>query len=68
MNEPKRPWKSRTVWINGLTTLAGVIGVVVGQEFIASNPAAVAIGAAVLGIVNVALRFVTDTAISIFEE
>jgi len=51
--------KSKSVWINMLTLAAGVIGYVAGHEVIAEYPTIVAALVAVLGGVNVALRFVT---------
>ena len=52
-------WKSKMVWINGLTLLAGVIGYVAGQEVISNNVELVAMLVALQGGVNVVLRFFT---------
>ncbi len=52
-------WKSKTIWINGFTLLAGVIGYVAGQELISNNAELVAMLIALQGGVNVILRFFT---------
>ena len=51
--------KSKTVWVNMLTLVVGVVGYVAGHEVITEYPAIVAALVAVLGGLNVALRFVT---------
>lgn len=66
--DSKAVYKSRTVWVNSITAVVAVVGALAGQDFIASNPAAVAVAGAVLGVANVVLRLVTDKAITWFEE
>jgi len=55
--------KSKTVWINSLTLVVGVIGYVAGHDLIASNTEFVAMLVALQGGLNVALRFCTWKAI-----
>jgi hypothetical protein len=52
-------WKSKTIWVNGLTLLAGLIAYASGSEVMTDYPAVIAALVAVQGAVNVALRFVT---------
>ena len=56
---PKLVWLSKTVWVNVLTFLVAVFGLLQGQDWIASNPQWVAIIGAVVGVLNVLIRFVT---------
>lgn len=57
-----KPWYlSRTVWVNLLTTVVGVVGYLAGSDFIAQNPALVAALTSGLGVLNVILRLVTGS-------
>jgi hypothetical protein len=51
--------KSKTVIINSLTVAVGVLGYLAGNDVIAAHPDWVAALVSIVGIVNVALRFVT---------
>ena len=51
--------KSRTFWTNMLVLAAGVAGYLGGHEIIADYPQVVAILGAVVGGINIALRFIT---------
>jgi hypothetical protein len=56
--------KSKTVIINSLTVAVGVLGYLAGNDVIAAHPDWVAALVSIVGIVNVALRFVTFLPIS----
>jgi len=55
----KKWYASKTVWVNALTVLVGVVGYMAGQEIIQDNATLLAGLVAVQGALNVALRFVT---------
>jgi hypothetical protein len=57
--ETKSWFMSKTVWVNLLTTAAGVLGYLAGSDLIAQNPALVAAFVTVTGGVNVLLRLIT---------
>jgi hypothetical protein len=56
-------WKSKTVWVNVVAVLAGVVGYVAGQELIQDNTQFIAALVAVQGGLNVVLRFISGTPI-----
>lgn len=58
---PKPWWLSKTLWVSILTTVAGVIGVLLGQEWIQDHPQIVSVATIILGLVNAFLRAITDT-------
>ena len=55
-------WKSKTIWFNVLSAIAFVVGGLIAQD-IFSDPLATKIFAVVLILVNLGLRFVTDTGV-----
>ncbi len=55
----KKLMKSKTIVVNGLTVVVGVLGYLQGHEVIAAYPGVVAGLVAAIGVLNVALRFVT---------
>lgn len=57
--------KSRTIWVNVLTVAAGVLTYFQDHSLIAENPDIVAVLGGVLALVNVGLRFLTDTGVTI---
>jgi len=60
----KKSWlKSKVIWVNGLTLVAGIVGYLAGHDLIANNTAFVAGLIAFQGLVNTGLRFVTYTKI-----
>ena len=59
----KKWWKSKTVWLNVIGVLAGVVGYVAGQELIQDNTQLIAALVAMQGGLNVVLRFITGTPI-----
>ena len=56
----KSPLASKTVWVNVLTLAIAVAAAVQGQDWIAANPQVTAIIGAVVGGLNIALRFLTS--------
>jgi len=61
--EKKPVLKSKTVWVNLLVIGAGVASYIAGHELVADNAALVSVLGVVVGVVNVALRFMTDKAV-----
>jgi hypothetical protein len=59
----KKWWKSKTVWVNLVTVMAGVVGYVAGHNVIQDNASLVAMMVVMQGGLNVVLRFVTGTPI-----
>ena len=59
----KKWWKSKTVWVNVVALLAGVMGYVAGQELIQDNTQLIAGLVAMQGGLNVILRFISGTPI-----
>ena len=58
----KKWWKSKTIWFNILSAIAFIVGGILTQG-IFSDPIATKIFAVVLILVNLGLRFVTDTGV-----
>lgn len=61
----KSIFQSRTAWVNGITTAIAVVGAVQGQQWISDNPTVVAGLIAAIGVLNVALRFVTTVPVAL---
>lgn len=61
----KSVFASKTVWVNVLTFIAGVVTFFQDHELIVENPDIVAVLGGVLALVNVGLRFLTDKPIAI---
>jgi hypothetical protein len=61
----KNWWQSKTVWVNVLTVLMGVVGFMAGHEVIKAHPEFVAVLIAAQGGVNVLLRFFTGKPIKV---
>ena len=59
----KKWWKSKTVWVNVVAVLAGVMGYIAGQELIQDNTQLIAGLVAMQGGLNVILRFISGTPI-----
>lgn len=57
--------KSKTIWVNALTIVSGLIVYVQDNDLIVNNPDMVALAGGVLALVNVALRFMTDSPIAV---
>ena len=64
-NMGKSIFKSKTMWINVLTALAGVIAAVGGSEVIQANPEYAGYAATAIGIMNIFLRFITKEPVKI---
>ncbi len=63
---PGKPWyTSKTTWVAILTTLAGVIGSVMGQEWIKDHPDVVSYLTVALGILMAILRGITSKPITL---
>lgn len=63
--ETKSIFESKTFWVNFLTTAAGVITYLAGEAWIKEIPGGEATLLVVLGLVNVALRFITVDTVKI---
>jgi hypothetical protein len=63
---PKPFFESKTLWVNGLTLTAAIITALTNSELIANNPQLFAWLSAALAGVNLVLRFLTTTAVSLF--
>lgn len=59
----KKWWKSKTVWVNVVAVLAGVMGYIAGQDLIQDNTQLIAALVAMQGGLNVVLRFISGTPI-----
>lgn len=57
--------KSKTIWVNVLTIVAGGLVFVQDHNLFVENPDIVAALSGVLALVNVGLRFLTDSAVSV---
>lgn len=55
-------WKSKTIWLNLITLLVGVAGVLAGEEWINSQ-VVMAITSLVIPILNLILRYLTEAPI-----
>ena len=60
---PKSLFASKTFWVNALTTGVAVLTLIAGQEWIAEYPKVTAGIVATIGVLNVALRYVTTAPI-----
>ena len=56
---PKNWWRSKTVILNALTLIAGVIAFTAGSQWVTDSSSILAAVVALQGAVNIALRFVT---------
>ena len=64
MNE-KPFWQSKTLIVNTLTLLAGIIGVFIGSDFVSAYPEfTMLLSTIVLPVINLILRMVTDQPIA----
>lgn len=57
--------KSKTIWVNVLTFVAGAITFVQDHDLFVENPDVVALLAGALAVVNVGLRFITGEPVSV---
>jgi hypothetical protein len=57
----KKWYQSKTLWINLLTTVAGLLVVMQGETYIMESYGGIVL--AVIGMVNVALRLITKESI-----
>ena len=61
----KSLFASKTIWVNVLTIVAGALVFVQDHNLFVENPDIVAALSGVLALVNVGLRFITDSAVSV---
>jgi len=61
----KSIFKSKTIWFNVLSFAAGALVFVQEHDIITDNPDAVAMLGGVAVLINLALRFVTDSAVAV---
>jgi hypothetical protein len=61
----KKWYQSKTVWINALVLIVGVLGYLMGHELIVDNADWVAILIAIQGAANVVLRFISYKPINV---
>lgn len=59
----KSPLKSKTIWVNMLIIGAGVLSYVAGHELVVDNATVVSMLTIAVGVVNVALRFLTNAGV-----
>ena len=57
--------KSKTIWVNVLSVVAGAIVFVQDHDLFVENPDIVAVLGGVLALVNVGLRFLTDKGVTV---
>jgi len=57
--------KSKTFWVNLLTVVAGLAATVSGSDLIQNNPEWATMAATLIGVLNIGLRFVTKSAVTI---
>lgn len=65
MPKVKSIFTSKTLWVNVLSSVAGAIVFVQEHDMIVDNPDLVALAGGVLALVNIALRFLTDSAVAV---
>jgi hypothetical protein len=61
----KNIFASKTVWVNSLTLAAAALTYVVNHDLFVHNPDLSAALVAVLALVNIGLRLVTNTGVSV---
>lgn len=61
----KEWWKSKTLWVNGLTFVGALLSFAAGHEVIAQYPAVASGILTVVAAVNIALRFLTNEPIEV---
>ena len=61
----KSIFRSKTIWVNALTAIAGIAATLGGSELIADNPKVAGIAAMITGVVNVLLRVVTKEPVTV---
>lgn len=57
-------WTSKTMWVNAITLLIAALTSMVDVDFIQQNPQLLKIGLAVIAMLNIGLRFITNQAIA----
>ena len=67
-NMGKSIFKSRTMWINVITAVAGIVAAVAGSDMIQANPEYAGYAATALSVVNLVLRFITKEPLKVLSE
>lgn len=57
--------RSKTMWVNIITAIAGVVTALGGTELIQDNPQMAGIAATVIAVVNVVLRLMTSQKVTL---
>jgi len=65
--DSKSIWLSKSFWAAVVTFAISILGLLVGQEWIAANPSAVATIGMVVSVLNVVLRTLTDKGVVLFK-
>ena len=58
-------WRSKSIWIAAMQIVAGVLGAILGQEWITNNPQAVAVIVTIVGVLNAVIRSITTKPIKL---
>jgi len=61
----KRWYLSKTIWVNLLTLLVGMLGYLIGHDIVQDYPAIVSVFVAIQGFVNVILRVLTSKSVKL---
>lgn len=65
--DSKSIWLSKSFWSAVVTFAISILGLLVGQEWIAANPSAVAAIGMVVSVLNLVLRTLTDKGVVLFK-
>lgn len=63
--DTKAFWKSKTFWLNLVTTIVAILTAIMGLDWVKEYPQATATIVSIISMLNVALRFLTSEPITI---
>lgn len=63
----KSIWLSKSFWAAVVTFLISILGLLVGQEWIAANPSAVATIGMIVSVLNMVLRTLTNQGVVLYK-